>query len=156
VEGEPALVADALEDAEPSSPLAQLLERWPDVMQAVGEKNRRIQALLRDATVTAADEGWVELTCLSAYHATGLEKEDARKLIEATLAAQFNRSIRLRLKTAAASAAAETSASVDTEAREKEFADLARKEPLVQKTLELFDAKIVDVIPVKTPSGGSK
>jgi len=143
--GEPALVVDALEEAVPESPLAVYREQWDAVMQLVGQKNRRVQALLRDVTVTAGEPGWVELTCVSAYHQTGLEKSDARSLVESVLEAHFGRSIRMRLKTAGG-AEAEAEAGQDPNAREKEFAEVARKEPLVQKTLELFDAKIVDII----------
>lgn len=149
-EGEPALVADALEEVPPATYLDQVRQAWPAVQLAVGNQNRRLQALLRDVTVTAAEEGWVELTCASAYHATGLEPEEARRVVEGALKDELGRPTRMRLKQPSA-------AKAETEApqREKEFEEIAQREPLVQKTLEMFGGQIVDVIR-KPPSGGAK
>ncbi len=148
--GEPALVADALEEVPPETYVDKVRQAWPAVLLAVGNQNRRLQALLRDVTVSAGEEGWVEFTCASAYHATGLEQDEARRVVEAALKAELGRPTRMRLKQPAA-AKAETEAP----AREKEFEEIAQREPLVQKTLEMFGGQIVDVIR-KPPAGGPK
>ncbi|MEW6516231.1 MAG: DNA polymerase III subunit gamma/tau [candidate division FCPU426 bacterium] len=148
--GEPALVADALEDVPPATYPDRVRQAWPAVLLAVGNQNRRVQALLRDVTVANAEEGWVELDCASAYHATGLEQEEARRVVEAALAAELGRPTRLRVKSQAA-AKAETEAP----ATKQDFEEIARREPLVQKTLEMFGGQIVDVVR-KPPAGGTK
>jgi len=143
--GEPALIAESLEEAAEVTPLDQVKSQWSAVMQEVGQKNRRVQALLKDAGLTAAEDGWVELTCSSPYHQTGLEKEDARKLVEAALETVLGRNTRLRLKVA--SNTQKESAGEPAVDLEKEFEEIARKEPLVQKALDLFGGKIVEVRP---------
>lgn len=145
--GEPALVADALEEVPPATYLDKVRQAWPAVLLAVGNQNRRLQALLRDVTVSAGEEGWVELTCASAYHATGLEHEDARRVVEAALKDELGRPTRMRLKQPSAA-----KPEAEAPAREKEFEEIAQREPLVQKTLEMFGGQIVDVI--RKPSGG--
>lgn len=144
--GEPVLVAESLEDAPPDTPLEQVRGQWNAFMQAVGQKNRRIQALLKDVTVVAAETGWVDLLCASPYHQSGLEKEEARKLVESALEATLGRSVRMRLK-AAGEERPQGAAEAAPADREREFEAIARKEPLVQKALELFGGKIVDVKP---------
>ncbi len=144
--GQPALVADMLEEAEPESYVDVVKQTWPDILEAVGQENRRTQALLRDVTVAHAEEGWVELACASEYHKTGLDKEDSKKIIEAVLEKYLQRPTRLRLSVGE-QGSGQAGSGVDEQAqREKEFEEIAGKEPLVQKTLELFGGKIVDVI----------
>jgi len=143
-EGAPALAVSALEEAPAATPLEAVRAQWPAVQQAVGQKNRRLQALLKDVTVSAAEAGWVELECASPYHQSGLEKDDARRVLEQALEAVLGRSVRARLKVAkqagpAADAGNDPAAGQDYEA-------IARREPLVQKALELFGGKIVDVV----------
>ncbi len=144
-EGEPALIVDSLEDAAPVTYLDQVRQAWPAMIQTVGQQNRRVQALLKDVTLTAAEPGWVELTCLSPYHLTGLEKDESRKVVEAHFESALGRSTRMRLKVAG-TVVKEVEAAPSHEEREKEFEEIARKEPLVQKALELFGGKIVDVV----------
>jgi hypothetical protein len=105
--------------------------------------------------VSAAEEGWVELTCASAYHATGLEKEESRKLIETVLEAELGRRTRLQLKCDAPADVAESAEGKPGQDRTKEFEEISRKEPLVQKTLEMFGGQIVDIIS-KPATGGNK
>ncbi|NTV52623.1 MAG: DNA polymerase III subunit gamma/tau, partial [Candidatus Firestonebacteria bacterium] len=83
--GEPVLAADSLEEAAPATPLDRAKAVWPEVLTALGLQNRRVQALLKDVTLSAAEPGWIEVTCLSPYHLTGLEKEESRKVVEAAL-----------------------------------------------------------------------
>jgi DNA polymerase III subunit gamma/tau len=154
-EGESALVVDALEEVGVSSYLDTVRENWPHIMDVVGQKNRRVQALLRDSTLTAAEEGLLELTCLSPYHLTGLEKEDARKLIESVLEAELGRRTRMQLKCDAAETTSDEQTPGAPEDRKKEFDEIYRKEPLVAKTLDMFGGKIVDIIQ-KQSSGGNK
>jgi DNA polymerase-3 subunit gamma/tau len=144
-EGEPAMAADSLEDAAPATHLDQVRAAWPNLVQVVGQQNRRVQALLKDVAISAAEPGWVELTCLSPYHLTGLEKEESRKVVEANLETVLGRSTRMRLKVSGANVKAAEQAATAGD-REKEFEEIARKEPLVQKALELFGGKIVDVV----------
>jgi DNA polymerase III subunit gamma/tau len=142
--GEPALAVDSLEEAAPATPLDRVKGVWPQLVSGLGAQNRRVQALLKDVSLTAAEPGWVELTC-APYHLTGLEKEESRKVVDAALEAALGRPTRMRLKAAggAGKAAAAEGAPRD---REKEFEEITRKEPLVQKALELFGGKIVDVV----------
>jgi len=155
VEGEPALIVDTLEEVNTQTYMDTVRENWPAIMQMVGQKNRRIQALLRDVTITAAEEGWVELTCASAYHLTGLEKEESRKIIEGILTSELGRRTRLQLKCETKAMPTPVSDQSEVQDREKEFEKISRKEPLVQKTLEIFGGKIVDVIQ-KPSAGGLK
>jgi hypothetical protein len=145
VPGEPALAVDSLEEAAPATFLDQVKAAWPEVIQAVGGQNRRVQALLKDAVLSAAEPGWVELTCSSPYHLTGLEKEEPRKQVEAAWQTVLGRPTHLRLKVAAGNEPAVDPAA-KAHNREKEFEEIIRKEPLVQKALELFGGKIVDVV----------
>lgn len=155
LEGETALVVDTLEEVLPSTYLDKVRQHWSAVLLEVGQKNRRLQALLRDVTVTAGEEGWVELTCTSAYHFTGLDKEESRKTIEAALAAELGSPTRVRLKCLQPEAAASPEAGTESQDRKQEFEEIARKEPLVKKTLEMFGGHIVDVVQ-KPPAGGAK
>ncbi len=149
--GEPAFIADALEETAPPTILEQARGKWAALLEGVGQKNRRIQALLKDTRLTAAESGWLELTCSSPYHLTGLEKEESKKVIEAVLQSVLGRPMRLRLKVAEEVSREEAPASPQAGKHEEEFAEIARKEPLVQKALELFGGKIVDV--VSKPTG---
>ena len=65
--------------------------------------------------------------------------------MEAQLETALGRSTRLRLKGAGAPGQ-QAEATAPQADREKEFTEIARKEPLVQKALELFGGKIVDVV----------
>jgi len=150
--GQPSIVVEMLEDVKPESYFDKIKQQWPTIMEAIGQKNKRIQALLRDVVVSAAEEGWLELTCVSDYHQTGLNKEDARKVIESVLEDQLSRSTRLRLKVENEDEDADKSAAQLEAGREKEFEEVIKNEPLVQKTLDMFGGKIVDVI--KHSGGG--
>jgi hypothetical protein len=143
--GEPLLAADSLEEAAPATPLDRVKTLWAVLVQNMGQQNRRVQALLKDVTLSAAEPGWVEITCMSPYHLTGLEKEESRKVVEAALEAALGRPTRMRLKvTGGAEKAPAPEDGVRD--REKEFEEITRKEPMVQKALELFGGKIVDVV----------
>ncbi|MCD4812891.1 DNA polymerase III subunit gamma/tau [bacterium] len=154
IEGERTLVVDALEDAAELSYHDKVKENWDAIMQLVGQENRRVQALLRDATLTGAEEGLVELTCASVYHRTGLEKEDARKVIETVLESELGRRTRIQLKCEEDVKNEKGPAQATEKDKEKEFEDITRNEPLVRKTLEMFGGKIVDII--QKPAGGKK
>ncbi len=143
--GEPALVADMLEEAGPETYVDVVKQAWSGIMEAVGQENRRTQALLRDVTVAQAEEGWVELACASDYHKTGLDKEDSKKIIEAVLEKHLGRPTRLRLTIDQQNSLSDDPAVDEQTQRQKAFDEIASKEPLVQKTLELFGGKIVDV-----------
>lgn len=152
-EGTPILAVETLEEAPAATPLDEARSQWPAVQQAVGQKNRRIQALLKDVTVVGAEAGWVDLECASPYHQSGLEKEDARRMLEQALEAVLGRSVRARLKVAR-QAEAKTGAG-DEPAGGPDVEAIVRREPLVQKALELFGGKIVDVVPRNTVGGKS-
>ncbi|MBN1595775.1 DNA polymerase III subunit gamma/tau [candidate division FCPU426 bacterium] len=155
VAGEPALVVDSLEELDAQSYVETVREIWPAMVQTIGQKNRRVQALLRDVVITAAEEGWVELTCASAYHLTGLEKEEARKLIETVFEGQLGKQTRLQLKHEEKSAPLPEEGLPRGADRQKEFEDISHKEPLVQKTLEMFGGQIIDILQ-KPSAGGNK
>jgi len=146
-EGEPALIVDSLEDAVPDSYLDKVRASWPEIMEAVGQKNRRVQALLRDVKINAAEVGRVEISCASDYHTSGLQKEESRKVIEEVLEKALGRATHINLqgsKPVSQTGEAEAGNKPD---REKEFEEIAKGEPLVRKTLEMFGGRIVDVIP---------
>ncbi len=146
-EGEPALIVDSLEDAVPDSYLDKVRANWPEIMEAVGQENRVLQALLRDVKITAAEEGRVEISCTSEYHTAGLQKEESRKVMEKVMKNALGRATRIHLKGSRPITRKEGAKAGKQQDREKEFEEIAKGEPLVRKTLEMFGGRIVDVIP---------
>jgi DNA polymerase III gamma/tau subunit len=143
--GRPQLVIDSIENPKPRRYTDEVREHWEEILDQVGQANRRVQALLRDAALAAAEPGWVELTPASDYHRSGLSKEDARRLIEQAMAAVLGQSTRLRLAEAAV-APARGEAAPEGKLDPAMVEAVIKQEPLVQKTLELFGGKIVDII----------
>ncbi|MCK5219175.1 DNA polymerase III subunit gamma/tau [bacterium] len=151
-EGEPALIVDSLEDAAPDSYLDKVRASWPDIMEAVGQENRVLQALLRDVKITAAEEGRVEINCASDYHAAGLQKEESRKVIGKVLEKTLGRATRIHVKGSKGVSQTEEAKPGKQQGREKEFEEIAQREPLVRKTLDMFGGRIVEVI--SNPASG--
>jgi DNA polymerase-3 subunit gamma/tau len=151
-EGEPALIVDSLEDAAPDSYLDEVRASWPDIMKAVGQENRVLQALLRDVKITAAEEGRVEINCTSDYHAASLQKEESRKVIGKVLEKVLGRATRIHVKGSKQVSRTGEAEAENKPGREKEFEEIAQREPLVRKTLEMFGGRIVEV--TSNPSNG--
>ena len=152
VAGEPVLAVTELEETKSADELQLAKEFWPEIVAEIGENNRRLQALLRDVELTAITEEVVVLTCISDYHYSGINQKPARDSIEKQLTHRLGRPLRLELQVLNQDISQDSTVSEDKP--EQDFSQIIAQEPLVEKTLEIFGGKIIDII--KKPLSGGK
>ncbi len=79
--------ASSAADADlPDIPLERLHDLWPQIRQGVRAANRRIEALLASTDPFEVSNGTLTLVAAYDFHRNGLNKDDAKQIIEEVLA----------------------------------------------------------------------
>jgi DNA polymerase-3 subunit gamma/tau len=133
----PALAISVGEEAS-GNMLEAIQERWAEVLAAVKQQNRSLEAVLKDGRIVALDKDIVVVGLPYEFHKTKLEETKNKQLLEDVLAQLLGQPLRVRAQIAKAERK-------PVNLRPKDKKQRAMEDPLIKEVVTRYDGHIADV-----------
>ncbi|TMC60060.1 MAG: DNA polymerase III subunit gamma/tau [Chloroflexi bacterium] len=118
--------------------LGAIQERWAEVLAAVKQQNRSLEAVLKDGRIVALDKETVVVGLPYEFHKTKLEETKNKQLLEDVLAQLLGQPLRVRAQIAKAERK-------PVNLRPKDKKQRAMEDPLIKEVVTRYDGHIADV-----------
>ena len=118
--------------------LEAIQEHWAEVLAAVKQQNRSLEAVLKDGRIVALDKETVVVGLPYEFHKTKLEETKNKQLLEDVLAQLLGQPLRVRAQIAKAERK-------PVNLRPKDKKQRAMEDPLIKEVVTRYDGHIADV-----------
>jgi len=132
-------------------PVGEIGQRWPEVLDRLRGEAPTVQAYLRGVRCRGAEGDTVILETASAFHRQGLEAGEMRSAVEAALSAVAGRPVSIAVRAVipppppGAGGGVPRASAAAREAPGAPVPEWIEREPMVKTTLDLFQARVVDL-----------
>ncbi len=134
----PTAKPSAAKPAADGTQLAEMQERWSEVLAAVKQQSRGLEAALKDGRIIALDKDVVVVGMPYEFHKTKLEEPKNKQMLEEVFGQLFNQPLRVRAEIAKAERK-------PVQLRPKDKKQRAMEDPLVKEVVTKYNAHIADV-----------
>ena len=133
----PAAKASAAEPAV-SAELESLQAQWPDVLAAVKQQNRSLEAVLKDGRIVGVEKDVLVIGMPYEFHKAKLEEPKNKQVLEEALAKVYSQPWRVRAEIAKAERK-------PMPLRPKDKKERAMEDPLIKEVVTRYNGHIADV-----------